>query len=172
MTTGNNVRVGGDLQRRCYRIGLDPKSPTPWLNRTFRHPELVNWLTAERGRVLAALLTLVRSWYAAGSPASNVQVLGSFEAWSRTIGGILEYVEISGFLGTLQTTYETSDEETAQWVEFLTALHCRQTGAATANAITERLRDDQELAAALPSELMEHLPDPRRAASPGSWDGH
>src|SRR5262249_53120831 len=31
MTTGNNVRLGGDLQRRCYAIRLDPKSPTPWL---------------------------------------------------------------------------------------------------------------------------------------------
>jgi hypothetical protein len=40
LATGNNIRLGGDLQRRCYQIRLDAQSGTPWMGRKFKHPDL------------------------------------------------------------------------------------------------------------------------------------
>ncbi len=31
IATGNNIRLGGDLARRCYRIRLDPHVSRPWM---------------------------------------------------------------------------------------------------------------------------------------------
>jgi len=46
---------------------------------------------------LEATLTLVQAWIDAGRP-SGKRTLGSFESWSRTIGGILEVAGVPGFL--------------------------------------------------------------------------
>jgi hypothetical protein len=62
LATGNNIRLGGDLQRRSYWIRLDAKSATPWLDRKFKHPNLAEWVLENRGRIVAAILTLARAW--------------------------------------------------------------------------------------------------------------
>jgi hypothetical protein len=119
--TGNNVTVGGDLARRCYRIRLDAKTARPWRGRTFRHPDLIGWVKANRGRLIGALLTLCRAWYAAGKPAGTSPVVGSFESWCRTVGGILHVAGVPGFLANLDSLYDSADEENAQWELLLRA---------------------------------------------------
>ena len=49
--------------------------------------------------------------------------MGSFEQWTRTVGGILEYAGVQGFLGNQHTLYEQADEETPQWETFLQTWH-------------------------------------------------
>jgi hypothetical protein len=61
LATGNNIRLGGDMQRRCYWIRLDAHSATPWLGREFKHPDLKQWVLENRGLIIAALLTLGRA---------------------------------------------------------------------------------------------------------------
>jgi hypothetical protein len=80
VVTGNNVVVGGDMPRRCYWIRMDAKSSEPWLNRTFKHPDLRGWVRSNRGGLLGAILTLARAWFVAGSPAPSTPILGSFES--------------------------------------------------------------------------------------------
>lgn len=46
IVTGNNIRLGGDMQRRCYWIRLDAQTSRPWEGRTFRHPDLISWVKA------------------------------------------------------------------------------------------------------------------------------
>jgi len=123
LATGNNLRLGGDMPRRCYWIRLDAQTAQPWRRKDFKHPGLIDWVKENRGRLLAALLTLCRAWYAAGKPPAQVTELGSFESWARTIGGILDYAGIVGFLGNLDQLYERADEEGAQWAAFLTTWH-------------------------------------------------
>lgn len=127
IATGNNIRLGGDIPRRCYRIRLDAECSRPW-DRTgpdpetpFRHPELLPWVQEHRGELLGALLTLVRAWYAAGCPKADVPVLGNFGHWCRTAGGILTHAGKDGFLGNLEAMYEESDDEGAEWEAFLAA---------------------------------------------------
>jgi len=121
IATGNNLHVGGDNGRRCYWVRIDPKLARPWERGGFRHPHLVEFVSTHRGQLLAALLTLTRAWWAAGCPAAENPVIGSFEPWCRTIGGILAHAGIIGFLDNLEALYERADEETAEWATFLRA---------------------------------------------------
>jgi putative DNA primase/helicase len=120
LATGNNIRLGGDLARRCYSIRLDARTPQPWRRTGFRYPDLVGYVRQRRAQLVAALLTLVRAWVAAGRPRSSVS-LGSFQEWVDVVGGVLDLVGIKGFLGNLDRMYEQSDVETPQWSAFLVA---------------------------------------------------
>jgi hypothetical protein len=117
--SGNNVQVGGDMIRRCYRVRIDPKMSRPWLRTEFTHPDLIEYVRGQRGTILAALLTLARAWFAAGRPDSSSPQLGSFTSWSRTVGGILQQAGVGGFLSDQETLYAESDAETPEWEAFL-----------------------------------------------------
>src|SRR5262249_39481605 len=56
---------------------------------------------------------------AAGCPAPKIKPIGSFEAWTTVVGGILENAHLQGFL---QNADAHRDEEALQWEHFLLAL--------------------------------------------------
>ncbi|MFC1924060.1 hypothetical protein ACFLXA_01665 [Chloroflexota bacterium] len=125
--TGNNIQLGGDLPRRCYFIRMDAHIARPWLRDTgdFKHTDIESWVLEHRGEILAAILTLARSWIVAGSKPSNI-VLGGYEGWVKTIGGVLENASINGFLDNLGEMYEIADKDSPQleyfiecWYEYL-----------------------------------------------------
>jgi hypothetical protein len=120
MATGNNIQLGGDLPRRCYWIRMDARSATPWMRGGFKH-DLETWVPAHRGEIIAALLTLARAWYADGCPPSPTpKRMGSFQAWTDTIGGILAHSDVQGFLENADTLQE-QDDDAGQWAAFLHA---------------------------------------------------
>jgi len=125
IATGNNVRLGRDMVRRVYWIRLDALVARPWQRENFRHPDLLNWVDSNRPNLLASLLTLARSWFAAGCPPAKVAAFGSFEDWARIIGGVLAHIGVETFLGNLEALYDSADEEEAQWAAFLPALEER-----------------------------------------------
>jgi hypothetical protein len=59
------------------------------------------------------------AWFRNGKPEWTGRPLGSYEAWSRTVGGILEYCGMTGFLSNLENLYEQTDDEPSQWAVFL-----------------------------------------------------
>lgn len=121
--TGNNVALGRNIVRRVYQIRLDAQMPDPHRRRHFKHPELLPWIMENRRRIVAAVLTICRAWFAEGRPvAADVPVMGSFETWSRTVGGILAHAGVDGFLGNLESMLSESGEESSPWEAFLTAL--------------------------------------------------
>jgi hypothetical protein len=120
--TGNNIQVGGDMPRRCYRIRIDAETSRPFQREGFTIPDLKAWTKRYRGELLAALLTLARAWYVAGKPKPKRPPLGSYEAWSTTVGGILEYAGIGGFMGNAEEFYEEADTESVEWESFLLTL--------------------------------------------------
>lgn len=122
IATGNNVRLGGDLPRRCYPIKIDARTSRPWERQEFTIKDLRAYLREHRGELLAALLTLARAWFAAGQPATSVRALGSFEQWTRIVGGILNHAGVAGFLGNLEEMYQTADEDGPVLESFLRAL--------------------------------------------------
>jgi hypothetical protein len=123
MATGNNLRVGGDLSRRCYWIRLDACSARPWQRHGFRHTNLLRHVLRHRGQLVAAALTLGRAWFAAGRPKAEVPMLGGFTEWTETIGGVLDHAGVRGFLGNLGNLYEQIDEDEVSWENFLSAWH-------------------------------------------------
>jgi hypothetical protein len=104
LASGNNIRLAGDMPRRCYRVRLDAKSSEPFLRagpepgKKFKIEDLRAWTLEHRGKLLAALLTLARAWFVAGMPKPRLKPIGSFENWTITVGGILEYVGVKSFM--------------------------------------------------------------------------
>jgi hypothetical protein len=156
--TGNNIQLGGDLPRRCYWIRLDAKVSQPWKRSDFRHLE--GWVTENRNRLSAALLTMARAWYAAGQPESDSPILGSYQAWCRTVGGILKFSGIAGFLGNLDAMHERADLEGREWEAFLGAWHEHYGNAVV--LVKELVKETQKedgsaLREVLPSRLAEAM---------------
>ena len=84
--------------------------------------ELPAWAITHRAELVAALLTMARAWFLDGKPEWQGRPLGSYEAWSRTVGGILEYCGLKHFLSNLEDLYEQADDEPAQWRVFFEAI--------------------------------------------------
>jgi hypothetical protein len=120
LASGNNVRLAGDMPRRCYRVRLDAKCTSPFLRtgpepgRSFTIDDLKSWTKEHRGELLAALLTLVRAWYMAGQPKPTIKPLGSLERWTITVGGILEHAGIRGFMENATAMYQEADDESRE----------------------------------------------------------
>jgi hypothetical protein len=96
--TGNNPLFSTELQRRLSLIRLDAQMANPKGREGFKYPDLLQHVSENRGEIIAAILTLIASWVAAGKPApTNVPKIASYDGWSTTIGGILENVGFSTF---------------------------------------------------------------------------
>jgi putative DNA primase/helicase len=65
-----------------------------------------------------AVLTIVQAWIVAGKPEGKI-VMGSYEQYSKVIGGILGVNGITGFLENLQDLYQQSDAEGQAWTAFV-----------------------------------------------------
>jgi hypothetical protein len=109
VATGNNLRVAGDMPRRCYTISLDANAERPWERGGFGIPDLEQYARERRGELLAAAFTVIRAWYAAGRPAAPVPAIGSFQEWAQTVGSVLAFAGIDGFLGNLSQTRSVQD---------------------------------------------------------------
>jgi len=120
LMTGNNPKLSDEMPRRCVRVRIDPRVDRPWLRAKFKHTAIAAWAKENRPALVHAVLTLVQAWIAAGQPLHPVP-LGSFEAWSAMLGGVLGVAQIPGFLGNLDELYETADTDGQMWREFTTA---------------------------------------------------
>jgi hypothetical protein len=120
--TGNNIDVGGDLARRCYRIRLDAHQARPWERTGWRHPDLETWVMERRSELLHALCTIVRSWWVAGRPeADELSAMGGYSGWVRVVGGILAHAGVGHFLANLAEFHAQADREAQSWEAYLTA---------------------------------------------------
>jgi hypothetical protein len=123
IATGNNIQLAGDMPRRCYWVRLDAGMSQPFTRSGFKIDDLKAWTSAHRGDLLAALLTLARAWYVAGGTKPDIAPLGSYEAWSTTVGGILKHAGLRDFLGNANELYQEADSEAVQWEAFLETLN-------------------------------------------------
>lgn len=81
--TGNNLTFTGDMIRRVGLIRLDANCERPEL-REFKTSDPVVAAARERPRLVAAALTILRAFTAAGWPRSHPPI-GSFADWSRFV---------------------------------------------------------------------------------------
>ncbi|MFZ3173389.1 MAG: hypothetical protein WA146_00715 [Thiobacillus sp.] len=80
--SGNNVGPVRDLLRRVVTIHIDPRCSTP---ATMAYNGLpVEKVRKDRGRYVAAVLTIIQAWRRAGSPRSDIENIVTFGgAWSE-----------------------------------------------------------------------------------------
>lgn len=119
--TGNNLRIEGDLTRRCYLIRLDANCERPWQRDGFAIANLDAYVDEHRAELLVAALTVVRGWYMAGCPRVSVPKLGSFDPWAETIGSVLDFAGCVDFLGNLRDITQVKDDEGQQWEQLMNA---------------------------------------------------
>ena len=121
LATGNNLQLDNEIARRTVWVRLDARVDRPWQRTSFRHPDLPAWLRRHRHELVWAFLVLVQHWIAVGRPAWDGVPLGSYEAWSSVVGGILQAAGIGGFLENREELYARTDAETEEWRLFVGA---------------------------------------------------
>jgi putative DNA primase/helicase len=118
VATGNNMSLSRELARRAVWIRLEPEQERPELRSDFRHPDLLRWVRAERGRLIVACLTLARAWVIKGRPRGS-EVLGttfgSYPSWLDIIGGVLAVAGIEGLLENRDKLADQGDDELGPW---------------------------------------------------------
>jgi hypothetical protein len=83
--TGNNITFKGDTARRCLHIRLDSDLEKPETRDGFKHPDLLDWVHANRPQLVTSALTVLRAYCLAGKPSMGLKSWGSFEGWSALV---------------------------------------------------------------------------------------
>jgi hypothetical protein len=125
MSSGNNVMFSRELNRRVVRIELLATTENPSLRTGFKHDPLLDWARENRWELTRACLVLCRHWIAEGRPPGT-QVMGSYESYVRTMGGILGACGVEGFLANRPRAV-IRDPESDRWGELVSEWH-RQHG--------------------------------------------
>lgn len=116
--TGNNVTCSREIARRLYWTRLDAKVEAPSERTGFRHGDLLAWVRANRPLLLWALIVLVKYWRATGA-APGSKVIGKYERWARTVGGILAAAGIPGFLDNVAAFRRRCTDTAGELSEFV-----------------------------------------------------
>ena len=117
--TSNNPDMSREVARRCVPITLSCDLENPASRTDFKHPDLDLFIRENRPALIRAALVMTQAWAAAEWDTSGVRVMGSFEGWSRTIGGILKACGIPGFLENTADIMD-SDSDAENWTAFIT----------------------------------------------------
>lgn len=120
LITGNNLVLGGDLDRRTLLVTIDPMVPKPELRTGFRL-DLASWVPEHRGDILHALLVLVRAWVQAGRPTEK-RSSDSYWHWSAVVRGILQVAGIPGQFDHESCAPERASTDPDGWGDFLQAV--------------------------------------------------
>ena len=119
MATANNVQFDDDMSRRNVISRIDAKMEFPYERpkQMFKNDDIRKWSKDHRGELIWAALTLCRAWISRGRPPGN-QVMGSYESWVETIGGIFQVCDVKDFLGNREKRRKSADTESAAFRAF------------------------------------------------------
>ncbi|MER5356106.1 hypothetical protein ABT093_38020 [Kitasatospora sp. NPDC002551] len=117
VATGNALRTSGDNRRRVFWVRLNPNCPDPDQRDGFTIGDLRPWLRTNASTLVAALVTLVRAWLAAGSPLIRTRK-GDYSEWATMMAGLLGFLGVAGFNDDQDNALD-QDDELAEWTAFL-----------------------------------------------------
>lgn len=118
--TGNNIQMLGDMTRRVILCSLDPDMERPEL-RQFRSDPLA-MIAADRGKYIAAALTICRAYASAGYPAQR-KPLASFEDWSRVVRSAIVWLGCADPVDTMEAA-RSDDPVTSSLRALLSSWNC------------------------------------------------
>ena len=119
--TGNNIQLGGDLSRRGLWCTIDAKQDKPWLRMGFKITDPDKWVEQHRGEVVAAILTILRAWFAAGCPREASRS-DSFASYQATMRGILRVAGVAGTFAGVASDKAVISADDDEWAVYLEAL--------------------------------------------------
>ena len=113
--TGNGLRVRGDMTRRSLISSLDAQMERPELREFSTDP--MKEVLADRGKYVAACLTIVRAYAAAGRP-DCLAPLASFEDWSDCVRSALVWLGCADPVASMEAARD-DDPDLAELREVL-----------------------------------------------------
>ena len=116
--SGNNMTMSPDIARRAVIIRLDAKQERPEDRTGFTIPNIMQYTSRNLGKLRASALALVAQWLSAGRPEGHRR-LGSFESWSRVVGGIVTSAGLDGWLEGRAQRLAQADPVLEEWREFI-----------------------------------------------------
>ncbi|HEV3449030.1 MAG TPA: hypothetical protein VG099_30620, partial [Gemmataceae bacterium] len=160
--TGNNVAVAADTTRRVCHIRLESPDEKPEERSDFRHPDLLAWVGQNRGKLLAAALTILRAYVVAGRPRMELRAWGSFESWTGLVRSAVVWIGLPDPAKTRVLLQEQADVVAGNMAVVLACwekLDPDQRGL-TATEVIERLQRDH------PDSMPDVLTDLKAALEP------
>jgi hypothetical protein len=145
--SGNNITFKCDTARRCLPIRIESELEKPEDRAVFKRPQLLSWVQENRGGLVAAAVTILRAFCAAGKPRSGVKPWGSFEGWSAMVREALVWCELPdpaearGELDEVDTDKQMLADIIAGWEEL--SIDRGATGF-TAGQVLNHLREDAD----------------------------
>lgn len=112
--TGNKITYSDEILRRIYECKLNAETDTPHL-RPFKKEDLIGWVTENRTELMTACLTIIKFWIKNGKQPRTGKPFGSFEEWTKIIGGILDSIDQTEFLKSKENEL---GEEIVAWRDF------------------------------------------------------
>lgn len=155
--TGNNLTLRGDLSRRILRSRLVTSEERPEARSDFRHANVEAFVDANRPRIFAAALTILRAHAVAGFSPCSVRTInadgtvtqsvarpvGSYNEWDRVVRHAILRAGLPDPIVT-QDEAQEEDEDDAKLRAFLQAWYAynpRLEGSAT-RIVQELFGDD------------------------------
>jgi hypothetical protein len=162
--TGNNLRLVGDMTRRVLLSTLDAKQERPELRLFKRDP--VAEVPADRGRYVAAVLTIVRAYITAGRPRV-VAPLNSFEGWSDMVRSPLIWLGRPDPVETMESARRDDPALQAMEAVFVALNEAMGTGAQNAKSVAQIIQCEDRTSPGLNGFKSQH-PGPREALTDAS----
>jgi hypothetical protein len=149
--TGNNLRLVGDMTRRVLLCTLDAKQERPELRPFKRDP--VAEVLADRGRYVAAVLTIARAYIAAGRPRVAAP-LNSFEGWSDTVRSPLLWLGRADPVETMESA--RTDDPALQAMQAVFAALKETMGFENAKSVAQIIQSADKTAAGVNGFQLAH----------------
>jgi hypothetical protein len=141
VATGNNMVLGGDLDRRVVTVSIDPGVERPEDRTGFDIPDLGAHVREHRAGILGDLLTMIAAWDAASRPRGE-PTSDSFGRWVAAVRGVLEVCGVPGTFDHSDSRSDNADPDAEDAAAFLAVIE-RAFGAEpwTAKDVTAAMRD-------------------------------
>jgi putative DNA primase/helicase len=147
---GNNLRLLGDMTRRVVRCMLDARRERPELRQFRRDP--VGEVLTDRGRYIAAVLTVVRAYVVAGRPQVAPR-LPSFQGWSDMVRSPLIWLGRADPIETMESARR--DDPSLQAMEAVFAALKEAIGVGLKISVAEIIAHANEMTVAIFPKLSE-----------------
>lgn len=147
--TGNNVQLGADTSRRVCHIRLESEKERPETRDDVTHQDLRGHVLQNRGKLLAAALTILRGWVVAGKPKHGLKPWGSFEQWSSVVREAVVFAGLPDPGDTRQQLQSMADRDANAMEGIIAGLADLDTHnrGMTAAEIVTRLKEDSSRSA-------------------------
>lgn len=129
--SANNIELHEDTSRRLVYITLLHNDD----DKVFRNGEIVDWTRKNLAELAWATRVIARGWICAGRPQWRSQRpkdsamadgaplrFDSFEGWANTMGGLMDWLGLPGFLTNYKKEASRADKEGDEADEFFAVL--------------------------------------------------